>query len=177
MFQMLGGAAGYVQLRATDPELCVEIQRIFNAKLESEPYDQIASLCQQRITQIQQVAELAPDPTLLTGLTIEPVMQQVVQIGPGVIDPPIAMEEPAHNLKAKWLSEWLDEDQGQEAGPVLRGCVILLVRYHFQLRSAARCHGISAGSNPNCRWCTCCYRWHCSCCIRQRSEPCTRREQ
>ncbi len=133
MFQMLGGAPGYVQLRATDPELCVEIQRIFNAKLESEPYDQIASLCQQRITQIQQVAELAPDPTLLTGLTIEPVMQQVIQIGPGVIDPPIAMEEPAHNLKAKWLSEWLDEDQGQEAGPVLRGCVILLVRYHFQL--------------------------------------------
>lgn len=132
-FMMLGGAAGYVQLQQLNPELLVEMERIFNVQLKSEAYDQVASLCQRRLTQLRQVAEIAPDPTILTGLLKDPLTGQLIPVGTGIIDPPVALEEPDHGLKAKWLSEWLDEDEGLEAGPVLRGAVILLINFHFQL--------------------------------------------
>lgn len=132
-FQMLGGAAGYEQLQATNPDLLVELERLFNVQLKSETYDQVASLCQQRITQLRAVAEVAPDPTVLTGLLKDPMSGQLIPVGQGVIVPPVALEEPDHQLKYTWLSEWLDTDEGQTAGPVLRGAVILLINFHFQL--------------------------------------------
>lgn len=133
MFMLLGGAQGYQTLQQTNPELLVEIEKLFNARLSSEAYDQVASLCQQRITQLRQVAQVAPDPTILTGLFKDPMSGQLIPVGQGVIDPPVALEEPDHQLKYKWLSEWLDTDEGQTAGPVLRGAVILLINFHFQL--------------------------------------------
>lgn len=132
-FQILGGAMGYANLQQSNPDLLVEMERIFNVQLKSEAYDQVASLCQQRITQLRQVAEIAPDPTILTGLLKDPLTGQLTPVGIGVIDPPVALEEPDHDLKAKWLSEWLDTDEGQTAGPILRGAVILLINFHFQL--------------------------------------------
>jgi hypothetical protein len=138
-FTMMGGATGYASLQQLDPELVANLRKAFNIELEDEPYNQSASLCQQRLTQLKQVAEIAPDPMLLTGLAVEPTLGQVVPIDTGVIDPPIAMEEPDHDLKAKWFSEWLDFDEGQKAGPVIRAAVILLIKYHFQL------HGVQSG--------------------------------
>lgn len=136
---MMGGGQGLSSLEQMNPEFVAKMRRLFNiSELEEEPYDQVASLCMQRIAQLKQIADIAPDPTVLTGLASIPPMG-VTQVGPGVIDPPIAMEEPAHDLKAKWLSEWLDFDEGQRAGPVLRACVVLLIQYHFQL------HGMQAG--------------------------------
>jgi hypothetical protein len=133
MFVLLGGAEGYQVLQQTNPELLVEIEKLFNARLSSEAYDQVASLCQQRITQLRQVVQVAPDPTVLTGLMKDPMSGTLIPVGQGVIDPPVALEEPDHQLKYKWLSEWLDTDEGQTAGPVLRGAVILLINFHFQL--------------------------------------------
>lgn len=131
--QMLGGATGYQALQQTNPELLVELEKLFNVQLGSEAYDQVASLCQQRLTQLNQIAEIAPDPTLLTGLLKDPMSGQLIPVGQGVIDPPVALEEPDHHLKYTWLSEWLDTDEGQKAGPVMRGAVILLINFHFQL--------------------------------------------
>lgn len=131
--QMLGGATGYQALQQTNPELLVELERLFNVQLKSEAYDQVASLCQKRVTQLRQVAEIAPDPTILTGLLKDPMSGQLIPIGQGALDPPVALEEPDHDLQAKWYSEWLVTDEGLEAGPVLRGAVILLINFHFQL--------------------------------------------
>lgn len=133
MFGLLGGAEGYQVLQQANPELLVEIEKLFNARLTSEAYDQVASMCQKRITQLRQVAEIAPDPTLLTGLAKDPLSGSLIPVGEGVITPPVALEEPDHHLKYKWLSEWLDTDEGQEAGPILRAAVILLINFHFQL--------------------------------------------
>lgn len=138
-FAMLGGVAGYVQLQEIKPELVVEVERLFGVTLNTETYNQVASLCQQRLSQLKQLAQLVPDPSLLTGLIKEPTMGQVIPVAEGVIDPPICMEEPSHDLKAKWLSEWLDDDEGQQAGPVMRAAVVLLIGYHFAL------HGQQAG--------------------------------
>lgn len=132
-FSMLGNAQGYEQLQQTNPELLVEIERVFNVTLNSEALNQMASLCQQRLDQLKQFVELVPDPTLLTGLAKDPTTGMVIPIAEGIINPPIAEEEPDHDIAAKWLSEWLAEDEGQKAGPVMRGCVQLLIRYHFQI--------------------------------------------
>lgn len=130
--QMLGGAAGLQTMRELDPEFCLELERAFNVNLKSEAYDHVASLCQQRLVQLEPFIQLVPDPVALTGLTPDP-MGQLIQIGPGVLTPPIALEEPEHDLQAKWLSEWLVDDEGLSADPILRACVIAWIRYHFQL--------------------------------------------
>lgn len=137
MFMMLGGAQGYQAMQEVNPELLIEMEKLFNVQLQSSSYDQNASLCQKRLTQLRQVATVAPDPTLLTGLLKDPITGQLLPVGEGVLDPPVALEEPDHDAKARWLSEWLDTDEGQTAGPVLRGAVILLINFHFQLAGVA----------------------------------------
>lgn len=132
-FNMLGGAAGYAQMREMDPEFVVELERAFNVQMNSETYNYVAALCQQRIAQLKQIAQFVPDPTVLTGLAIVPPLGMLQPVGPGVLDPPPVIEELDHQLKAKWLAQWLDFDEGQTAGPVMRACVTLLIRYHFQL--------------------------------------------
>lgn len=133
MFTLLGGAEGYQALQQANPELLVEIEKLFNARLTSEAYDQVASLCQDRITQLRAIADIAPDPTILTGLAKDPLSGTLIPVGQGILEPPVALEEPDHHLKYKWLSEWLDTEEGLTAGPVLRGAVILLINFHFQL--------------------------------------------
>lgn len=112
---LLGGVEGYKMARDADPEFVVELERAFNFPMKSETYNQIASLCQQRLQQMKTVAELVPDPTLV-------VMS---------INPPLAPEELNQELKAKWFAEWLDDDEGQRANPVLRMAVQLLIQQLF----------------------------------------------
>lgn len=133
MFTLLGGAPGYQQLQEANPELLMEIEKLFNARLASQAYDQVSSLCQSRVTQLRQLSQLIPDPTLLTGLMKDPMTGALTPVGEGVLIPPVALEEPDHSLMAKWYSEWLVEDEGLEADPVLRASVILLINFHFQL--------------------------------------------
>lgn len=118
-FQMVGGGAGYVQLREMDPEFTAEMERTFGIDIKGESYDHIASLCTQRIDQMKPMAMMLPDPMMLLLL----------------IQPPVTLFEPNHELKAKWFSEWLDEDEGQAAPPVLRQAVELLIQQHFVLFS------------------------------------------
>lgn len=132
-FQMLGGAAGWVALQQQDPEFASEMAQLFNVTLRTDTYDHVGSLCQGRLDQMAALQELAPDPTILTGLAAMPPLGQIVPIAPGAIDPPIAPEELEHDLKAKWIAEWLDTVEGQTAGPVMRAAAAILVRYHFQL--------------------------------------------
>lgn len=112
-----GGFVGYMQARTEMPELMLEMERAFNINIKSETFNIVGTLCNQRIQQMKAVQELVPDPEIL--LT--------------VIDPPIAEREPSHDVKAKWLQDWLDTDDGQEAGPVLRMSVQLLIDEHFSL--------------------------------------------
>lgn len=140
-FQMIGNAVGYEAMQRINPDLLVELEKSFGVQLNSEAYDHTASLCQQRLTQISSVMAIAPDPQLLTGLATDPMTGAVLPTGiPGAIDPPIVLEEPDHQLKAKWFSQWLDTNEGQRGGPVLRASVILLIQFHFALA------GLQAGA-------------------------------
>lgn len=133
-FMMLGGAAGYEQLRTLDPEFLLEMERIFNVQINTETYDHVSSLCQQRLQQMKEVAPMMPIPEMLLL----------------AIQPPIELVEPAHDLKAKWFSEWLDEDEGQAADPALRQAVVLLIQAHFEMFAmvTAAMTGIDQIANP-----------------------------
>lgn len=114
--QLVGGIQGYKAARDADPEFTVELERAFNFPMRAETYNQIASLCQQRLMQMKTVADIVPDP-MLTLMSIQP---------------PIAPEELGQELCAKWLAEWLSDDEGQRANPVLRAAVQLLIQLQFQ---------------------------------------------
>lgn len=116
-FLLFGGAAAYLQMREMFPEFTLEIERTFNINLESEPADEVASLCQQRIAQMSQAAMVIEDPQMLMLM----------------ITPPLSEVEPDNDLKAQWLQDWMDDDAGQTAPPSLRGAVELLVIQHFTL--------------------------------------------
>lgn len=157
MFTMLGGAQGLLALEQQSPELALEVQRNFNIQLGTDTYDHVASLCQQRIQQMSDVSQLAgpmlgmlpsapqpqpaappangeggPQPPAAGGMAA-PMLPSGPEVLIMAIQPPIALEEPDHDKKAKYLSEWLDTDEGQQADPTLRQAVILLIQTHFQL--------------------------------------------
>lgn len=115
-FMMVGGGAGYVQLRETDPEFVAEMEDVFNIKIKGENYDHIASLCEQRISQMRTAAQMMPDPMVLLMM----------------IQPPVTPYEPNHDTKAEWFSDWLDEDEGQQAPPALRAAVEMLIQQHLE---------------------------------------------
>ena len=113
---LMGGFPGYDMARSSNPELVVDIERAFNFPVKSETFNQIASLCQQRLMQMKTVADMVPNP-------------MAVLMG---IQPPLAPEELNQEMKAKWFAEWLDDDEGQEANPVLRMAVQMLIQQLFQ---------------------------------------------
>lgn len=133
-FGMLQGPQGYAELQAMNPELLLEMERAFNIQMNSETYDQVSSLCQQRLQQMKDIAPLVPIPEML-------VM---------AIQPPIELVEPSHELKAKWWSEWLDEDEGQMSDPALRQAAVILVQQHFEMYTMvqAAMAAVSAIANP-----------------------------
>lgn len=112
------GFEGYKAARTEMPEVLLEMERAFNIPMKTETFNIVGSLCQQRIQQMKQATQLMPDDpdALLT-----------------VINPPIAEREPSHEVKARWLQDWLDTDDGQEAEPVLRMAVQKLIDEHFAL--------------------------------------------
>lgn len=112
-----GGFAGYKEARDLYPEFVVEAERIFNVKMKSESFNQAASLCQQRIQQMKGIEGLVDNPQFMLA----------------AINPPIEQLEPAHDLKAKWLADWLDTDEGQQASQVLRTAVTILITAHFMM--------------------------------------------
>lgn len=118
-FAMLGGVAGYMQLREADPELAAEVSRLFNVKLDNNARDLVGMRCRQRVDQMKQNMQAGViDPLQLVAL----------------IDPPISAAEPKQDEKAKWYSEWLDSDEGIDpALRVLRAAVELLAQQHLML--------------------------------------------
>jgi hypothetical protein len=200
-FMMMGGAAGYAQISQMFPELTADIESQFNIDLATNTYDHVASLCQQRIQQMQEAEQFvapmmqagmmggggappgppgqqppqqpqSPDqsgqqsPMDISSAPPQPGDQQLMpqqpqqppqqpmqqpgapqqgmqppqQLPPQAaqlllqaIQPPPTLEEPDHDKKAKYLSEWLDYDAGQQAGPALRQAVIMLIQTHFQM--------------------------------------------
>lgn len=109
---LMGGFPGYDAAQKSNPDLVVDIERAFQFPAKSETFNQVASLCQQRLMQMKAVADMVPNPMAVLM----------------AIQPPIVPEELNHDLKAKWFAEWLDEDEGQAANPVLRQAVQLLIQ-------------------------------------------------
>lgn len=133
-FMMCGGGAGYVQLRETDPEFVAEMERTFGIEIKGESFDHIASLCQQRLDQMKPFAMIMIDPMMLLLL----------------IQPPVTPYEPDHDKKAKWFSEWLDDDEGQTSPMPLRQAAELMVQQHLTLyaETVAAVAAIQGIANP-----------------------------
>ncbi len=112
---IMGGFQGYSAAQQINPELVVDIERAFGFPTKSETFNQIASLCEQRLMQMKTVADMVPNPMAVLM----------------AINPPIAPEELNQDLKAKWFAEWLDDDEGQAANPILRMSVQLLIQQLF----------------------------------------------
>lgn len=114
---LVGGFQGYNAAQQTNPELVVNIERAFNFPVKSSTFNHIASLCQQYLMQMKTLAGMVPNP---------------IAIVMGIM-PLIAPEALNHDLKAKWFAEWLDDDEGQAADPMLRASVQLLIQQLFQM--------------------------------------------
>lgn len=118
-FGMLGGVAGYVQLREIDPELAAEVSRLFNVRLDTNAQDLVGMRCRQRLEQMKKNMQFG---------VLDP-MQMVM-----LLDPPLSAAEPKHEEKAKWYSEWLDTDEGLDPQlRPLRMAAELLAQQHLML--------------------------------------------
>jgi len=113
-FAMTGGAMGAAQLRESDPGFYKDLQKKFNLQIGNEPVNAIKGLCLKRIRQMVAVAGLVQDPMMLV-LNIEPEISPL---------------EPEQQEKAKWLMDWLDQDDAQLAPMNLRHGVELLIQIH-----------------------------------------------
>lgn len=129
--QMFGGIIGWLEARKVEPERVGDIERAFDLELESETRNVAESLCFRRVRQMQAVAKLVDDPLMLVGVMPDET-GQMVSTGQGAIQPPISKAEPAHEVKRQWFMEFLDSDDGQEAPPVLRRAVEILIVLHSE---------------------------------------------
>lgn len=112
-----GGVAEFDALMQTNPGLAGELAETFGVELRTENYSVVEGLCLKRFKMMQSVADLAQDP------------MQIMM----AIQPPISPFEPSLELKAKWWTELLDDDAGQDAAPQLRAAIELVIQEHIGL--------------------------------------------
>lgn len=137
-YQMFGGVIAYLEAREADPQRVGDMERTFDLELESEERNVAESLAFKRVRQMQAQAEMVQDPMLLIQAIQPPILAPSMDpltglptIGPA---PDFIVEggKNSHRIKATWLSEWLDNDDGQQAPQVLRLAVAQLIQLHFQ---------------------------------------------
>lgn len=119
----VGGIQGYMALRQSAPHVLAEWERVFDVDLKSDDEDDVSSLCDARLDKLKQQAKAISDPVALVES----------------LQPPVSQYEPKHQEKAEWWQSWLDSDEGQEAGPVLRGAAEQMIQLHFN-------HGVVQGA-------------------------------
>jgi len=114
-YAQFGGIMGFLEARKTFPREVSEIAKQWNVNIEDEDYDAISSICTKRIGQMKAGLGQTQDPLELVGF----------------IQPPVSALEPQLELKSKWLQEYLDTDEGQDAPMPLRLAVEQLIQGNF----------------------------------------------
>ncbi len=133
MFQLTGGAMGYAQLKAQDPEFAGELATAFGAKLTLPLQNDVARVCRKRIEQAKKMLE--------GELQTQQIMSAVVGEGFDNADlaasivskltPPISTKEPYFQQKVAWLAELLDSDELQFAPQELRYVIEEMIDQHL----------------------------------------------
>lgn len=133
MLASAGQAGGWDMIKQQDPKLAQALLEAFDIDIDDNVYDVTVDVCESRLEealslfkqfrQMQQTTQAAgqnmPDPpveTILSGLSQE-----------------ITVEEPNHEIKAKWFSDYLDTPQGFGLSNDERSVVRMFVRTHYQM--------------------------------------------
>jgi hypothetical protein len=111
-YMLFGGFPVYVQMKTQYPQIVSDLEQLYNIRIDGQDYDEIATLCRQRLEQMKQGEQAgAQNP------------EQFIQF----IQPPVSTHEPSMEQKAKWFSDYLDTDEGQEASLPLRSGVEMVI--------------------------------------------------
>lgn len=114
-YMQFGGLMGFLEARKLYPREVSELANQWNVQIEDEDYSAIESICSKRIEQMKAGMQQTQDPNELLGF----------------IQPPISKLEPQADIKAKWLQEWLDTDEGQDSPMPMRQAVEMLIQGQF----------------------------------------------
>lgn len=117
------------------PDRIDDIERTFDLENESESKNVAADISFRRVRRMQEMAGMAADPMQLIAQLEPPVIEPGVDPATGqpTVEPTIDFIcEPAHEVKAQWLSEWLDSNEAEVAPRVLRLAVAQLSKLHIQ---------------------------------------------
>lgn len=114
-YAQFGGLMGFLEAKKMYPREVSELANQWNVEIEDEDYSAIESICTKRIEQMMQGLSRTQDPNELLSF----------------IKPPVSKLEPQADIKAKWLQEWLDTDEGQDAPMPMRLAVELLIQGQF----------------------------------------------
>lgn len=110
-----GGIMGFLEAKKMYPREVADLAKKWNIDIEDEDYDAITGICAKRIDQMKQGLQQTQDP------------MRLIQF----IQPPVSQKEPQLDIKAKWLQEYLDTDQGQEDPMPLRIAIEQLIEGNF----------------------------------------------
>lgn len=110
-----GGIMGFLQAKQMFPREVSELAKKWDVDIENEDYDAITGICTRRIGQLKEGLKRTQNPQELLSF----------------IQPPISEVEPQLDIKTKWLQEWLDTDEGQEAPMPLRQTIELVIHGQF----------------------------------------------
>lgn len=134
MLAVAGQAGGWSEIKQMDPKLAQAMLNVFDIDIDDNVYDLTTDVCEARLEEA----------LAMKGQFQE--IQQILASQDGIMmpDPPIEMllmglsktievEEPNHELKAQWFSDYLDTPQGYALDNESRAVVRLFVRTHFQM--------------------------------------------
>lgn len=126
------GQAGlnYFEIMQTSPRVAAWMAEQFQVELPFLNYGEMLIVCQDRMDQIKDAAQMYEQVAELSGYTEDPtqVAEQIVM----EISPPIESTEDNHQIKAQILAEYLDDDAVKEWTPLQRACVQALIWRHHK---------------------------------------------
>lgn len=151
LLMAFGGPQGLMMAQGAMPEVVHEVSEAFGVDVIGEMFEPTEVLAQQRLDQIQEIAaQYAPIAAQAMQLAaVQPMMQvdpmtgQAIPIDPmqmigdeiaGMVQPPVAPEEPLHEIAVKVLRDWFLTDKGKEADEVTRAGVSALIRKHIEAK-------------------------------------------
>lgn len=156
---------GYMELKATDPELLKILSKTFGVDIGPDEYDQITEICRSRMQNAFEIAPMlaemliaapmgppAPTPSndfqlteMEYGNTIADEDQEPTDTPENLLmeliftslDVPIRPKEKNHDLKAEWFKDFLDTPDGFDLDPMGRDiCFEFILRHEDAIRTA-----------------------------------------
>lgn len=116
---LFGGFEGYLSAKQVAPLEVQALARLWNVQTDTDTgVDTSEQICRRRLDQVRKMFSAGiVDPTVLVS----------------TVNPPISVFEKAHEQKALWYQDWLDQDEGLDAAMEERMAVEFLIQTHFQL--------------------------------------------